>query len=205
MYELIERLKQSPFADDIMIARFKPIIEAQPQIASQREGRVSASLCNVCTYNDDQIEKIMSLQQKTFDTGFPIEERPIVGPCEYHQRHSMTIGPDGTIYKCPAFVGLHNLAAGHVSDDHYSEQGEWQLATTKWDEECEDCAYLPNCAGGCRYNAVNKTGSLTVKSCEAHHLERMTESFMQREIIRLSAEPSQNEVDVNALPVYSAA
>jgi uncharacterized protein len=187
MFGLIDRLKKSPFVDDILVARFKPIMTPNPEIASQREGRVS-SFCEVCSFNQRQIDGMMALEEKLWDVGVPAQSRPEMGPCEYHSRHSFTIGPDGSIYKCPAFVGLHNLAAGHVDQDDYSAEGERQIAAKKWDEDCESCHFLPNCVGGCRYSAVNKTGSLEIKNCESHFLERSTEEFMQREMNLLSAE-----------------
>jgi uncharacterized protein len=185
MFRLVERLKKSPFADDIMIARFKPIMKINPAILAQREGRVN-SYCDVCSYNNQQVDGILSLQNKTADVGLPVIDRPDIGPCEYHLRHSMTIGPDGVLYKCPGFVGLRNLVAGDVDHDEFNEQGEWQIGTKKWDDDCESCHFLPNCVGGCKMSAMNKTGSLEVKSCEGNYLEKATEIYMQEEIRRLS-------------------
>lgn len=197
MFALIDRLKKSPFAEDIMVARFKPIMAVNPDIASQREGRIS-SFCEVCSFNQKQIDGMMALEEKLWDVGVPTQNRPEMGPCEYHSRHSLTIGPDGSIYKCPAFVGLHNLAAGRVDEDDYNVQGEWQIATQKWDDDCESCHFLPNCAGGCRYSALNKTGSLEVKNCDVQFLEQSTEQFMQREINALSEEKKVESESENA-------
>ncbi len=187
LFGLIERLKASPFAGDIMMARFKPIMPVNPEIASQRQGRVS-SFCEVCSFNQKQIDGMMALQDKLWETGLPTDERPDMGPCEYHARHSFTIGPDGSLFKCPAFVGLRNLAAGTVEEDDYNAQGEWQVTMKKWEDDCESCHFLPNCAGGCHYSALNKTGSLEVRNCDGPFLEKATEAFMQREIGLLSAQ-----------------
>ncbi|MFO1519495.1 MAG: radical SAM protein [bacterium] len=188
MFQLVERLKQSPFADDIFMARFKPIMKINPVIASQREGRVNA-YCDVCSYNNKQVDEILSLQNKTSDVGLPIIDRPDIGPCEYHLRHSVTIAPDGSLYKCPGFVGLRNLIAGDVEHDDFNERGESQIASKKWDHDCESCHFLPNCVGGCKMSSLNKTGSLEIKSCEGNYLEKATQIFMQEEIRRLSASP----------------
>jgi len=185
MYQLLERLKRSPFADDIMVARFKPIMKVNPALALQREGGKISSFCDVCAFKSDQTEQILSLQKKTFEVGLPIQDRPDIGPCEYHMRHHITIGPDGFLYKCPGFVGLKNLAAGHVIHDGLSEEGEKQVLSKKWDHDCESCRHLPNCSGGCRMAALNQTGSLDVKSCDFEFLEKTTEEFMQREIVSL--------------------
>ncbi|QQR81482.1 MAG: SPASM domain-containing protein [Deltaproteobacteria bacterium] len=187
MFSLVDRIRQSPFANDIVSARFKPIMKINPDIVSGRDGKVT-SFCEVCSFNDPQINGILALQEKTRSTGLPVQKRPEIGPCEYHSRHSLTIGPDGSLYKCPAFVGVSHLAAGHVRDEKYNAQGETQVTMPKWDEDCESCAYLPNCCGGCRMNSVNKTGSLEVKSCEGNYLSRSIEDFMQQEIARLSEE-----------------
>jgi hypothetical protein len=51
------------------------------------------------------------------------------------------IGPDGSLYKCPGFVGLRTIAG----DDHdeFNEQGEWQIGTKKWDDDCESATSSP--------------------------------------------------------------
>ncbi len=203
MFALIDRLKKSPFADDIMVARFKPIMNVNAEIASQRQGRVS-SFCEVCSFNQSQINGIMSLEEKLWDVGMNTQNRPEMGPCEYHSRHSFTIGPDGSVYKCPAFVGLHNLIAGHVDRQEYNEQGEWQIATKKWDDDCEKCHFLPSCAGGCRYSALNKTGSLEVKSCDYKLLEVETEAFMQREIKSLGSEEEEKQANADPTVPHAA-
>ena len=190
MFPLLERLKASPFAGDIMVARFKPIMKVDSRRASQREG-TPPSLCQVCSFNDEQVHGIVALQRRTEAVGLPIQEMPEIGPCEYHSRHSFTIGPDGLLYNCPAFVGLKNLAGGDVFHDEQNPAGEQQLAGKKWDEDCESCSFLPNCAGGCRYNSLNRTGDLNIKSCEVNYLKAMTEEFMQREIGRLRVETTR--------------
>ncbi len=184
MFSLIERLSKSPFADSILTARFKPIMKINTALASQREGKLT-SFCEVCSFNDSQVQQIMALQDKTAAEHLPIHDRPEMGPCEFHQEHSVTIGPDGKIYKCPAFVGIESLCAGDVFHETWNERGKQQMALKKWDEHCESCAHLPNCCGGCRYSALNQSGSLQNKSCEIDYLTRMTENFMQREIARL--------------------
>ena len=108
--------------------------------------------------------------------------RPDIGPCEFHQAYSITISPDGHLYKCPAFSGIKHLSAGHVSEFEFNEIGKKQIQFLKWDEHCESCSYLPNCVGGCRYNALNKTGSLENKSCEIAYLKQSTDRFMRQEI-----------------------
>ncbi len=187
LFTLVDRLKASPFADDIMFARFKPIMQVNPDIASQRQGRIT-SFCDLCSYNSAQIKGMLDLQQKVLDSGISIMGRPEMGPCEYHMRHSFTIGPDGSLYRCPAFVGLRNLIAGHVGEDELNAQGEWQINSRKWEDDCEECHFLPSCAGGCHYSALNKTGSLEVKNCDGPFLEKQAEVFIEREIARISQE-----------------
>jgi uncharacterized protein len=195
MFSLLERLKSSPFADDIMIARFKPIMKINPVLASQREGggRVT-NFCDVCAFNEEQTHGILSLQKKTMEVGFPIVDRPEIGPCEYHMRHHVTIGPDGNLYKCPGFVGLKNLTAGNIDQDEYNKEGEKELTARKWDDDCESCHFLPNCAGGCKMASLNQTGSIFVKSCDYEFLKKSTEEFMQREIVTLSEGSSQTSL-----------
>lgn len=181
MFDLVERLRRSPFAADIATIRFKPIMKIHPALASNRAEKI-ASFCEVCSFNNAQVSGIMALQNKTFEEGLPIPERNDIGPCEYHSRHAITIGPDGSLYKCPGFAGIPRLVAGDVFHDEYNEAGRRQIEMKKWDNDCESCAYLPNCCGGCRMNSLNKTGDLSIKSCEENYLVEATEVFMQREL-----------------------
>ena len=75
-----------------------------------------------------------------------------MGPCEIHKQHAHTIGPDGSLYACPGFAGdarpvdrPHRRPAGRRA-----RRGGASASTkiTAW-EECNDCAFIPVCAGGC--------------------------------------------------------
>ncbi|MBL7685242.1 MAG: radical SAM protein [Deltaproteobacteria bacterium] len=185
MYSLVERLKQSPFGEDIFIARFKPIMPMNTDVARQREGGKISSMCEGCSYSSHQIDQIIQLEKKVDAVGFHGSDRPDLGPCEFHLRHSVTVGPDGNLYKCPAFVGLKNLQAGHVTSIDLNEEGERQVRMKKWAKKCEGCNFLPNCSGGCRMSTFNRTGNLDSITCDGAFLERATEKFMQEELEKL--------------------
>ena len=199
MYSLVKRLKKSPFGEQIFVARFKPIMKINSALATQREGKITAS-CEVSSFSKEQVKQIFDLKQHTAKVGLSIDERPDIGPCEFHQAYSMTIGPDGNIYKCPAFAGIKNLAAGHVSEVSFNQAGKDQITFEKWDEECSSCAYLPNCVGGCRFNSINRTGDIKTKSCEYNYLVTSTENYMQNHLKQMMAEENANSLSQNPPP-----
>ncbi|MDD5615905.1 MAG: SPASM domain-containing protein, partial [Candidatus Methanoperedens sp.] len=72
--------------------------------------------------------------------------------------HLCSVAPDGSVSKCGFF---ENEPAGDVTD----LKSAWKNICKSWlwklDElECNDCAVLPDCKGGCRFRARQYKGIL---------------------------------------------
>lgn len=80
----------------------------------------------------------------------------------------LAVGPDGAIYPCQRFAGLHEYRVGdvaaHPSLDQLQVTPVWQRfrareeAIVAGGSECDDCSYLTQCLGGCPYNALVANG-----------------------------------------------
>jgi len=72
--------------------------------------------------------------------------------CRATTRHSMVIGPDGLLYKCPHDVGLAERSYGSVetgTPTNLANLVPWLMYDWLQYERCAECPALPGCGGGC--------------------------------------------------------
>jgi uncharacterized protein len=191
---LLDFLREQEFADKLAKVAFKPIIrEAKPQApkgfipltAVGSEGKplngtcmtsagagvsTASGACDTCHFLDD---KTSFLREETVKRGFKTVDGVHMGPCEIHKKHAHTIGPDGSLYACPGFAGNVPESTGHID----GRQDDWRSAAAKrfakitaW-EDCNDCAFIPVCAGGCSAAAHVELGDMNKPNCHKRSFE----------------------------------
>ena len=96
------------------------------------------------------------------------------GPCHVHHTHAHTIGPDGSLYACPGFTGekgecppATSTAGGTPSAKARSNSSSGSIP---WDE-CQDCAFIPTCAGGCLVASHSQLGDMNKPTCHKRSFE----------------------------------
>ena len=187
---LLDFLREQEFADKIARVAFKPVIRepkpAQPKgliplTVVSGEGKPlngtcmtsaggGTSICDNCNFLD---EKMSFLREETKKRGFATVDGVHMGPCEIHRRHAHTIGPDGSLYACPGFTGDAKQSTGHIDGRRES----WRDgAATRFEalaawKECNDCAFIPVCAGGCSVAAHTELGSMNRPNCHKSSFE----------------------------------
>ena len=176
---LLDFLRRQDFADKLVKVAFKPIIRAQtppqpkgviPLTAVASDGKplngtcmtaagtgvtTASGACDSCHFLDD---KMAFLRDETMRRGFKTVDGVHMGPCEIHKTHAHTIGPEGSLYACPGFAGNVPEAIGHIdgrADEQRSAAARRFAKITAW-EDCDDCAFIPVCAGGCTRFAAGK-------------------------------------------------
>jgi uncharacterized protein len=96
-----------------------------------------------------------------------------MGPCEIHAKNSETIGPDGALYACPGFTGDARESTGHI-DGRRDPLREMALSRFEkiaaW-RECDGCAFIPVCAGGCSVAAHTELGDMNKPNCHKTSFE----------------------------------
>ena len=106
------------------------------------------------------------------------------------------IDSDGLLYKCPAMVGQPGKSCGDVSqvklDHHYDEFMSFDLV--EWKGKCENCQYLPMCAGGCNYHAEIQTGSYQNIFCEKEFFDKTIHDFIKIKYQQLMAKKAAQAV-----------
>jgi uncharacterized protein len=187
---LLTFLREQEFADKLSKVAFKPIIR-EPKPA-QPKGLIpltvvgasgkplngtcmtaaggGTSACSNCDFLD---EKMSYLRDETYKHGFPTADGVHMGPCEIHKRHAHTIGPDGSLYACPGFAGEATSSTGHIDgrlDSWRSASAERFEKLAAW-KECDDCAFIPVCAGGCTVAAHTELRDMNKPNCHKSSFE----------------------------------
>jgi len=193
---LLDFLREQEFADKLARVSFKPVIrEPRPKTPNgmipltvvSTEGKPlngtcmtsaggGTSICDNCNFLDD---KMSFLREETKKRGFNTVDGVHMGPCEIHRQHAHTIGPDGALYACPGFTGDTQYSTGHINGNQTTGQA---AAATRFEtlsawKECNDCAFIPLCAGGCSTAAHLELGDMNKPNCHKRSFEAGVVSF----------------------------
>lgn len=79
--------------------------------------------------------------------------------CGAQCKDSYVIGPEGYVYRCWEQVGMKEASVGTVEKINDDCELSTRYFMDIWPKECEECAYLPMCHGGCpkaRFENGNK-------------------------------------------------
>ncbi len=188
---LLDFLAEQEFADKLSRVSFKPIIREKQAVAAK--GRIPLTVvgaegkplngacmtsagtgvsrvCDTCNFVD---EKMAFLRDETKKRGFATVDGVHMGPCEIHKSHSHTVGPDGSLFACPGFAGEALQSVGHIDgrQEDFRSQALRQFERLSAWEQCDDCSYIPVCAGGCTVAAHNELGDMHAPNCHKPSFE----------------------------------
>ena len=187
---LLDFLAAQDFAPKLGKVTFKPVIREKtaqargmiPLTVVGAEGKplngacmTSAGtgvsrVCDTCNFMDD---KMSYLREETKKRGFSTADGVHMGPCEIHKSHAHTIGPDGSLFACPGFAGEALQSTGHIDDrvEDYRTQAMRNFERLAAWEQCNDCAFIPVCAGGCTVASHNELGDMHAPNCHKTSFE----------------------------------
>jgi uncharacterized protein len=80
--------------------------------------------------------------------------------CAIRNRTSMSIDPEGYVYKCWEIIGNKKYAIGKLEDGkirnvNYTMYNRQRFGADIFDDQtCSKCAYLPVCSGGCPIHRI---------------------------------------------------
>ena len=101
--------------------------------------------------------------------------------CMVESRNSYVVNYDGTLYKCPGFIGMEEFKCGDIEKGVSDYTVSHNLAMWK-NRECPDCVYLPLCYGGCRYMTFLRDGNVKALDCQREYLDAALETMIKQEI-----------------------
>jgi uncharacterized protein len=158
----------------IDLVHFSPIMPKAGQAAAGHHG-------GHCVTGTEPwfLEAAPYLREETLKRGFPARKVSMAA-CVVDFDNELIVNFDGTLFKCPVFMGYPELAIGTL------EGGIADYATShaldRWhQEECLDCSYLPVCFGGCRFLALQRTGSIQGLDCRREFFDAVLEEFVLQE------------------------
>lgn len=146
------------------------------QILSAPEG----SAAGTCAWSDTPHGIRVALHDRILGKGFAPDRLNALGPCGFHDHNLFAIDPQGTIFKCPGFLGHVGWRIGDVAsglDPAYRDMLAWDTS-----DACGGCAHRPNCAGGCVADAFLRTGEMNI-NCEIDYLDAVTPHALTREYL----------------------
>jgi uncharacterized protein len=177
---LIEKLAAAGLPEGSKV-RFSPALEA----LSSESGVGSGS----CTFSGSDMRYQTGFHDAAVAAGYDFGELHAVGPCAFHERHAFSIDPDGTILKCPGFMGHGaDWGIGHVESGLGPRYQ--QLVDINPQRECGSCVHLPNCGGGCVAAQWLELGRPEGVNCEHEYFESVKRDGVIRSYL-LASEDSR--------------
>lgn len=161
--------------DEIATVKFDPVIKPADgiELASGYTGGCDSQ-------NTPWVrEAFDTLREEILRRGF---ETPKPGPlrCLVETSDAYVVNYDGTLYKCPAFVGNGALAVGSLTDGVDETAPDYELALYK-NAECLDCEYLPLCFGGCRQMTFLREKNMHSVDCLRKYLDATLETIVKQD------------------------
>ena len=131
-----------------------------------------------CSSEPWLMEAIPFLREQTATRGFATPKVKIA-VCMIESDDNLIVNRDGSLYKCPAFMGCESLSIGTLAEgvtDYTTSHGlgNWQ------NEQCLDCSYLPLCFGGCRFLNLLKDKQATDLDCRREFFDTALERLIRQ-------------------------
>jgi uncharacterized protein len=155
-------------------------------IMPKADGSIAGDIGATCACSGEpwMIEANLFLREETIRRGFPTSKlRP--SACMIEFANDLVVAFDGSLYKCPVFMGQNELKIGTLAEGIGDYRQSHNLDVWK-NDECLACAYLPLCFGGCRFFRKLRTGAIDGVDCRRDmfdaSLERIVLQGLAREI-----------------------
>jgi len=134
-----------------------------------------------CSVNEPwMIESALFLREAALRRGFPVEKLS-AGACMIEFEKDWVVGYDGSLYKCPVFMGQEEMRVGSLAEGVSDYRKSHNLDVWKTDE-CLECAYLPLCFGGCRFFRRLNTGAINGVDCRRGYLDKALERLVRQDL-----------------------
>lgn len=116
----------------------------------------------------------------------------------------LAVDPGGWVYPCQRFAGMARFRLGNVrtqpSWEELKETPVWQMLEQRQErmnQECEDCAHLDICRGGCPYNVLaanngHLDGGLRDPYCPAY--QQVFDTITERALAEVFSEENLSAV-----------
>lgn len=174
---LIDHLEEVGLTPEkVMSVKFDPVMKPQNgnSISNYKKGCMSVN-------EPWLIEADVFLRKEILMRGY-VTPPLLPGRCMVEIDDSFVINMDGTIYKCPTFLGktsylIGTLENGLVDYTSLYKRNMWR------NEDCVECEYLPLCFGGCRYMAYLRDGMIKTVDCRKAYYDSALETLVKQDVM----------------------
>ncbi len=125
------------------------------------------------------IEASLCLREEILRRGFDTP-RPRLAGCMVESACDRVVAWDGSLFKCPAFMGWEDLRVGSLSEGVGEYRTSHNLDVWK-NPECLECGYLPLCFGGCRFLRRLQTGAIDGVDCRKEFFDHALERIIRQD------------------------
>jgi uncharacterized protein len=174
--EMLDILLQEGVTPDKLVAvGFFPVFP-------KSDGSVSGDCNSACSGCDEpwMIEAALFLRGEILRRSF-VAPKPRMAGCMIEFKNDLVVGYDGSLYKCPVFMGQEEMRVGSLADGISDYRESHNLDVWK-NDECLECAYLPLCFGGCRFFRKLKTGAIDSVDCRRAMLDASLETIVRQDL-----------------------
>jgi uncharacterized protein len=100
--------------------------------------------------------------------------------CMIESKNSYVVNYDGSLFKCPGFIGMAEFKAGNIKDGVSDYKDTYNLDIYK-NDRCAECEYLPLCYGGCRYMTFLRDNNVNTLDCQKDYFDTTLETIIKQE------------------------
>ena len=180
-----ENYREFPGMLDALLARgvdpalLDPIMFAPVVPKSGEQLPKDLGACCLSTDEPWLAEAISYLREETLKRGFATI-KPQMGICMVELVNELVVNWDGSLYKCPSFMGWPELSVGTLATGIADYSASHNL--TLWQNDtCLDCEYLPLCFGGCRLFPLLRNGVIDEVDCRRAFFDAALEGMVLQE------------------------
>ena len=155
-------------------------VQFAPIMPKSGIGSADTSAC--CTSGSEPwvTEAAPFLREEILKRGFRTT-KPTQAACAIEFENDLVVNHDGTLYKCPAFMGWPELSVGTLADGVRDYAVSHNLAVWQ-NDRCLDCAYLPLCFGGCRFLTLLRHGAIDRVDCRRELFDATLEQIIRQDL-----------------------
>ncbi len=146
------------------------------------EGKGGSDHTAACACSNEPwaMEAGIFLRSEIIRRGFPTSKlKP--SACMIEFAHDVVVGYDGSLHKCPVFMGDEKMRVGSLTNGIGDYKASHSLDLWK-NDECLECAYLPLCFGGCRFFSKLRSGAITDVECRRAYFDTTLERLIRQDL-----------------------
>jgi uncharacterized protein len=162
--------------DKISSVNFDPVIKETPEFALPDFTGGCVSINEPWLFDAG-----IFLSETNLRKGFQTQ-KIMPAACMIEIEDSLVINYNGSIYKCPGFLGRERFCVGDLKNGIHEYRQSHNLNNWK-NDECLNCSYLPLCFGGCRYMKFLRDGDMNGVDCKKSFLDASLEQLVTNEFI----------------------